>query len=313
LKDKRGMEVAVRIVEVGPRDGLQNEPAPISTALKLSFIQGLVEAGLREIEVSSFVSPKWVPQLGDAAELFALLREGGGMNSAIPGPLFSALVPNMKGLERAIECGVKRIALFTAASDAFTQKNINMTVDESLEVFAEVATEFRARVPDGFVRGYVSTAFECPYAGRIDPAATARVARILNEDIEVDEISLGDTIGVAVPSEVKVLHEHVARYVPQRKVAWHFHDTRGGAIANVAKALELGYSIFDSSAGGLGGCPYAPGAGGNLATEDLVYFLERSGIATRIDLHKLARASLPVFEALGRKPSAKAQLAALAG
>ncbi|MFI5386628.1 MAG: hydroxymethylglutaryl-CoA lyase, partial [Fimbriimonadales bacterium] len=223
------------------------------------------------------------------------------------------LVPNMKGLERALECGVKRIALFTAASDAFTQKNINMTVDQSLDVFAEVSSAFRARVPDGFVRGYVSTAFECPYAGRIQPSATARVAKILIDDIGVDEISLADTIGVVVPKEVEVLHEHVAMYVPQSKIAWHFHDTRGTAIANVAKAVELDYSIFDSSAGGLGGCPYAPGAGGNLAAEDLVYFLERSGFETGVDLVKLSRASLPVLEALGRHPSAKAQLAALAG
>lgn len=297
----------IRIVEVGPRDGLQNEQTPLATEIKLRFIRSLVAAGLREIEVSSFVSPKWVPQLGDAAELFAALLAEDQTS------VFSALVPNMKGVERAIESGVKHIALFTAASDAFTEKNINMSVDRSLEVFAEVAEAFRAHVPEGTVRGYVSTAFECPYAGRINPAAVARVAKILNEDIEVDEISLGDTIGVAVPAEVKVLHEHVAMYVPQSKVAWHFHDTRGTAIANVAKAIELGYKTFDASAGGLGGCPYAPGAGGNLATEDLVYFLERNGIETGIDLATLARASLPVFEALGRAPSARAQLAALAG
>lgn len=298
----------IRIVEVGPRDGLQNEAVPIPTDMKLRFINDLVDAGISEIEASSFVSPKWVPQLGDAAEIFASLHE---TYPAEP-PSFSALVPNMKGLERAIESGVTRIALFTAASDAFTQKNINMTVDQSLEVFAEVALAFRAQVADGHIRGYVSTAFECPYAGRIAPAATARVARILAEDIEVDEISLGDTIGVAVPSEVKVLHEHVALQVPQGKIAWHFHDTRGGALANVAKALELGYTIFDSSAAGLGGCPYAVGAGGNLATEDLVYFLERSGHDTGVDLGKLARATLPVLAALGRAPSSRAQLAALA-
>lgn len=296
----------IRIVEVGPRDGLQNEQTPLATEIKLRFVRDLVDAGLREIEVSSFVSAKWVPQLGDAAELFAALPRGGPA-------VYSALVPNMKGVERAIAAGVKHIALFTASSDAFTQKNINMSVDQSLEVFAEVAEAFRAHVPEGTVRGYVSTAFECPYAGRIDPAAVARVAKILNEDIEVDEISLGDTIGVAVPTEVKVLHEYVAMHVPQSKIAWHFHDTRGTAIANVAKALELGYRTFDASAGGLGGCPYAPGAGGNLATEDLVYFLERSGIETGVDLGKLARASLPVLDVLGRAPSSRAQLAALAG
>jgi hydroxymethylglutaryl-CoA lyase len=296
---------------VGPRDGLQNESTSISTELKLQLIRTLVEAGLQEIEVTSFVSPKWVPQLGDADDLFAALGPPALVGSA--SPLFSALVPNMRGLERAVESGVKRIALFTAASDAFTQRNINMSVDESLEVFAEVAESFRSQVPDGFIRGYVSTAFECPYAGRIAPAATARVARILNEDIQVQEISLGDTIGVAVPKEVKVLHEHVAMFVPQSKIAWHFHDTRGTAIANVAAALTLGYSAFDSSAGGLGGCPYAKGAGGNLATEDLVYFLERTGISTGVDLDKLSRATLPIFEALGRAPTARAQVAALAG
>lgn len=298
-----------RIVEVGPRDGLQNESVPISTDLKLAFIESLLDAGLREIEVTSFVSPKWVPQLGDAVELCARLKE------RFPARFseFSALVPNMKGLERAIECGIKRIALFTAASDAFTQKNINMTVDESLVVFAEVAEAYRRETPDGHIRAYVSTAFECPYSGVVDPAAVARVAKFLQDELEVDEISLGDTIGVAVPNEVKRLHEHVAMHVPQSKIAWHFHDTRGTAIANVATALDLGYTIFDSSAAGLGGCPYAKGAGGNLATEDLVYFLERSGHSTEIDLRKLAEASLDVLKTLGRAPAAKAQVAALAG
>jgi len=301
----------VRIVEVGPRDGLQNEAVPVSTELKLQFIRALVEAGLNEIEVGSFVSPKWVPQLADTAELFAALVQATSHKPQATS--YSALVPNMKGLERALECGVNRIALFTAASDAFTQKNINMTVAESLVVFAQVTDAFRAERPDGHVRAYVSTAFECPYAGKIEPAATAKVARILEDDIAVDEISLGDTIGVAVPKEVETLHEHVALYVPQSKIAWHFHDTRGTAIANVAKAVELDYRAFDSSAGGLGGCPYAPGAGGNLATEDLVYFLERSGIETGVNLEKLARASLPVLAALGRAPDSRAQVAALAG
>ncbi len=300
----------VRIVEVGPRDGLQNESVAIPTDLKLRFVESLVDAGVMEIEVSSFVSPKWVPQLGDAEELFSILS---APTPQRPNAQFSALVPNMKGLERAIACGLKRIALFTAASDAFTQKNINMTVAESLNLFREVAARFRAEVPDGHIRGYVSTAFECPYAGPIEPAATAEIARTLYEEIGVDEVSLGDTIGVAVPREVEVLHEHVAKYVPQSNVTWHFHDTRGTAIANVAKAIDLGYKAFDSSAGGLGGCPYAPGAAGNLATEDLVYFLERSGFDTGINLEALARASLPILEALGRRPSAKAQVAALAG
>lgn len=292
----------MRIIEVGPRDGLQNEAVPIPTGAKLRLIAALIEAGLKEIEVTSFVSPKWVPQLGDAADLWKELPSNG---------LFSALVPNLKGLERALACGVERIAVFTAASDAFTQKNINMSVEESLAAFGEVVAEFRSTQPRGWVRGYVSTAFECPYAGRIAPAQTVRVARRLLE-LGVDEVSLGDTIGVAVPAEVKSLTKAILTELAPQKVAYHFHDTRGTAIANVAASMEMGIESFDSSAGGLGGCPYAPGAGGNLATEDLVYFLERSGVATGASLERLARATLPVLKLLGRAPAAKAQVAALA-
>ncbi len=289
----------VRIVEVGPRDGLQNEQVPLDTRLKAAFVAALAEAGLREIEVTSFVSPKWVPQLADSGDLWPLLA---------PGPLFSALVPNAKGLERALEVGVDRIAVFTAASDAFTTKNVNMTVAETIEVFAEVIAGFRARYPGGWVRGYVSTAFECPYAGRIEPAQTAEVAARLLE-LGVDEVSLGDTIGVAAPPEVRALAAELDG--PKDRFAWHFHDTRGTAVANVAAALDLGFTAFDASAAGLGGCPYAVGAGGNLATEDLVYLLERWGLRTGVSLAALARASLPVLEALGRRPTSKAQLAAL--
>ena len=294
----------IRIVEVGPRDGLQNEATPISTQAKLEFINALAAAGLTEIEATSFVSPKWVPQLGDAAELWPQLPHRDDL-------AFSALVPNAKGLERAIEVGVQRIAVFTAASDAFTRKNINMTVDESLDVFASVVEEFRSKIERGWVRGYVSTAFECPYAGRITPDQVVRVCRRLI-DIGVDEISIGDTIGVAVPREVRALTTALEEVAPMTKFAYHFHDTRGTAIANVAQALELGVQAFDSSAGGLGGCPYAPGAGGNLATEDLVYFLQRSGMDVSVDLNLLAQASLPILKLLGRPPMAKAQLAALA-
>jgi hydroxymethylglutaryl-CoA lyase len=314
----------IRIIEVGPRDGLQNEATPVPTEAKLSFIAALANAGLREIEATSFVSPKWVPQLGDAGELLQALRaqgsghRGQGCDPEIPNAkrptpntLFSALVPNLKGLGRAIDVGVKRIALFTAASDAFTQKNINMSVDQSLEVFAQVLDAFRSQVPDGWVRGYVSTAFECPYAGLIEPKQVVSVSQRLL-DMGVDEISLGDTIGVAVPKEVRELTKAISGVAPREKIAYHFHDTRGTAIANVACAYEDGIRAFDSSAGGLGGCPYAPGAGGNLATEDLVYFLERSGIPTGVDLLKLSRASLPILQALGRPPSSKAQLAVLA-
>lgn len=291
----------LRIVEVGPRDGLQNESVAISTDAKSSFIQSLALAGLKEIEATSFVSPKWVPQLGDAAELWPKLA----------GAQFSALVPNLKGLERALEVGVERIAVFTAASDAFTLKNINMTVDQSLEAFREVVERFREARPAGWVRGYVSTAFECPFAGRVDPADTVDVARRLLE-LGCDEISLGDTIGVAVPREVRTLTKLVIGEIPIERLNYHFHDTRGTAIANVAEAFEFGVTSFDASAGGLGGCPYAPGAGGNLATDDLVYFFERNGVPTDVDPIRLAQASLPVLAALGRRPAAKAQQAVLA-
>jgi hydroxymethylglutaryl-CoA lyase len=291
----------VRIIEVGPRDGLQNEAVPIPTEAKAAFVSALAASGLSEIEATSFVSPKWVPQLGDAAELWPLLPTG---------PKYSALVPNAKGLERALSVGVTRIALFTAASDQFTQKNINMSVDESLAVFGEVVSAFRSQVAEGFVRGYVSTVVECPYAGRISPGAVASVVERLFA-LGVDEVSLGDTIGVAVPHEVLALGDALSTF-DKATVAWHFHDTRGTAIANVAAALERGYEAFDASAGGLGGCPYAKGAGGNLATEDLVYFLERSGFATGVDIKALAQASLPVLGLIGRPPAAKSQLAALA-
>lgn len=293
----------IRIVEVGPRDGLQNEPIPVPTEDKLAFITALAESGLSEIEATSFVSPKWVPQLGDAAELWPQLPRLG---------LYSALVPNAKGLERALDVGVGRIAVFTAASDAFTKRNINMTVAESLEVFRETVAAFRSQRPGGWVRGYVSTVFECPYAGRIEPGRVAEVVRELVA-IGANEISLGDTIGVGAPHEVNAVHEAVQAVAPLSQLAWHFHDTRGTAIANVWRALELGYTTFDASAGGLGGCPYAVGAGGNLATEDLVYLLHRSGLETGVDVERLARASLPIIERLGRTPSSKVQVAVLAG
>lgn len=289
----------LRIVEVGPRDGLQNEPTPIPTEVKARFIRNLVLAGVSEIEATSFVSPKWVPQLGDAAELWPKLP---------PGPLYSALVPNIKGLERALECGVQRIAVFTAASESFTKKNINMTLQESLDVFKGLVQEFRSKTKNGWVRAYISTAFECPYEGKISPATVSSVVERV-AGLGVDEVSLGDTIGVATPKEVRELAQALS--LEKGKTAWHFHDTRGTAIANVQAAWELGYEVFDSSAAGLGGCPYAPGAGGNLATEDLVYLMERSGVKTGIDLQKLALASLPVLEALGRRPASRAQQAVL--
>lgn len=292
----------VRVVEVGPRDGLQNEPIPIPTGVKADYIFRIAEAGLEEIEATSFVSPKWVPQLGDAAELWTQLPVG---------PLYSALVPNLKGLDRALALGVNRIAVFTAASPSFVKRNINMSLDDSLALFADLVAAFRAAQPDGWVRGYISMAFECPDEGRIPASKVASVADRLIM-MGCDEVSLGDTIGVAGPSEVKELAHALQDVMPKRQAAWHFHDTRGTAIANVAAALSMGHEAFDAAAGGMGGCPYAPGAGGNLATEDLVYFLHREGITTGIDLAKLAEASLPVLEHLGRTPRSRVQVAALA-
>jgi len=293
------MSDIVRIVEVGPRDGLQNEKSAIPLDAKLRFIEALVSAGLQEVEATSFVSPKWVPQLADADVLWPKLPVG---------PLFSALTPNLKGLDRAISVGVDRIAVFTAASETFTRKNVNMSIEQSIQVFAEVVEAFRSKHPDGWIRGYVSTAFQCPYEGRIAPSQTRKVVESLFS-LGVDEISVGDTIGVAVPIEVKALTTMLRDSLPFDKLCYHFHDTRGTAIANVAEAMEQGVRRFDSSAGGLGGCPYAPGAGGNLATEDLVYFLERNSISTGIDLYRLAAASLEILKILGRPASAKCQVA----
>ena len=286
----------IRIVEVSPRDGLQNEAIALPTAMKADLISRLLAAGLKEIEVSSFVSPKWVPQLGDIEELWPMLPPGGS---------YSALVPNEKGFERATALGVERIAVFTAASDAFTKKNINMTIEESLEAFARIRAAHK-----GSMRGYVSTIFECPYAGLVEPSQVREVVERLFE-MGVDEVSLGDTTGVGVPLEVKGLAKEL-HGLPKEKIVWHFHDTRGTAIANVAAALDLGFTSFDSSAAGLGGCPYAKGAGGNLATEDLVYFAHRMGLSSGVDLTALAHASLPTLEYLGKTPTAKAQLAVLA-
>lgn len=294
----------VRVIEVGPRDGLQNEKIPVPTAVKAQFVRDLAAAGCREIELTSFVSPKWVPQLADSAELIAEV-------GSIPDVRFSALVPNEQGLERAIQSNVKAIALFTAASEGFVRKNINMSIAESLEVFRRVIGRYREEVSGGFVRGYVSTIVECPVSGPVEPSAVADVCRELHA-MGVDEISLGETLGVAIPRDIRKVAEAAEDVIDQSRIVWHFHDTRGTAIANVAAMIDRGYRAFDSAAGGLGGCPYAPGAGGNLATEDLVYFVEREGFSTGLDLASLAQAAVPVLECLGRNPVAKTQLAMLA-
>jgi hydroxymethylglutaryl-CoA lyase len=297
----------IRIVEVGPRDGLQNERKIIPTLLKFAFIKDLVEAGLKEVEVTSFVSPKRVPQLADAAELLTILHQ----DKVTAEASLSALVPNMRGLERALESGVARIAVFTAASESFNQENINQSIKESLEEFKRIIERFRIEVPGGWVRAYVSTAFGCPYSGPVPIYDVIRVCRKLHA-LGVNEISLGDTIGVAVPLEVKELTKALSEELPLKHFAYHFHDTRGTAVANVAEALEHGITCFDSSSGGLGGCPFAPGAGGNLATEDLVYFLTRSGLEVKVDLPKLAQASLSILNELGKQPASKVQQAVLA-
>lgn len=281
----------IRLVEVGPRDGLQNESGTVPAAVKSAFIQALSQAGYAEIEATSFVSPKWIPQLADAEEVSRDLVPREGL-------LYTALVPNRRGLERALACGYKRVAVFTAASEAFSQQNTNRSIVASLEEFAPLVSE--ARAAGVSVRGYVSTAWHCPYAGRVAPAPVYEVTRGLF-DLGIDEVSLGDTVGRAVPSEVEELLDYLlARGLAQDRLAMHFHDTSGTALANVLRALQLGCTIFDCSAGGLGGCPYAPGASGNLASEDLLYMLHGMGYETGVDLERVARASLELAGHLGR-------------
>jgi hydroxymethylglutaryl-CoA lyase len=286
----------VRIYEVGPRDGLQNETVAVPTTTKLRFIELLVDAGLRDIEASSFVSPKAIPQLADADELVAGLPAHAGVR-------FPVLVPNERGLARAEAAGVDAIAVFTAATDAFTQHNIGMTIDASLAAFAPVLT--RADELGWWRRAYVSTAFGCPYTGRVDPRDAVEVAVRLMA-LGVDEICFGDTIGVGVPDQVTELVELALEAgVPIARQAYHFHDTRGTALANVAAGLAAGVRTFDSAAGGTGGCPYAPGAAGNLATEDLVYLLDASGYEHGVSLEEVLTAARFIADALGKPLATK--------
>ncbi|MEO8585995.1 MAG: hydroxymethylglutaryl-CoA lyase [Acidobacteriota bacterium] len=283
----------VTIVEVGPRDGLQNEAAAVPTDVKVAFIDALSASGLPVIEATAFVSPKAIPQLADGEEVFRRIGKR-------PGVRYPVLVPNEKGLDRAEACGVREIAVFTAASETFNRKNINASIDESFERFAPVIR--RAQASGMRVRGYVSCVFGCPYEGAIAPSSAARVARRLL-DAGCDEVSLGDTIGVGVPSQVPAVVERcVDAGAPLSRLALHFHDTRGTALANVAEGLRQGVRIFDSSAGGLGGCPYAPGAAGNVATEDLVYLLHGMGFETGVDLTLVAAASRALSAAIARSP-----------
>jgi hydroxymethylglutaryl-CoA lyase len=281
---------SVTVVEVGPRDGLQNEAVALSVDDRVAFCQALLAAGLKVVELGAFVSPTWVPQMAGSDEVVRRVE-------APPGVRLPVLVPNRKGYEAALLAGAGEIAVFTAASETFNKKNTNASIDESFE-------RFTAFVPDALarglrVRGYVSTCFGCPYEGRVDPGKVVEVAARLLA-LGCHEISIGDTIGVAVPTEVSEVMERLRAAVPGERLAVHFHDTRGTALANVLSALQAGVAVVDSSAGGLGGCPYAPGASGNLATEDLLYMLHGMGIRTGVDVDQVARASRALAARLGR-------------
>ena len=280
----------VTVVEVGPRDGLQNEAVALSVDDRALFCERLLEAGLRVVEVGAFVSPEKVPQMAGSDEVFQRVARR-------PDARLPVLIPNRKGFERARASDVREIAVFTAASETFNRKNINAGIDESFLRFREFAPE--AHKAGMWVRGYVSTCFGCPYEGAVDPGKVVEVARRLVEETGCHEVSIGDTIGVAVPSQVEDVIGRLSAVIPLEQLAVHFHDTRGTALANVLAALQAGITTVDSSAGGLGGCPYAPGASGNLATEDLLYMLHGMGIETGVDLKKVSAASRALGVRLG--------------
>jgi hydroxymethylglutaryl-CoA lyase len=285
----------IKIVEVGPRDGLQNEKQTVAAAVKIELIRRLADCGLPEVEATSFVSPKWIPQLADAADVMAGLERRNGV-------AYPVLVPNVQGLERALAAGATEIAVFTAASDAFNRKNINCDIAESLERIRPVVQQARAKnLP---VRAYVSCALGCPYQGAVPVADVVRVAQALVE-MGCNEISLGDTIGVGTPRAARAMLQASADAVGMDKLAVHFHDTRGQALANVYACLEAGVRTVDASVAGLGGCPYANGASGNLATEDLVYMLHGMGFETGVDLEALTETARWISAQLGREPAGK--------
>lgn len=290
------LPTSVRVCEMGARDGLQNEHEFVPTDAKVRYIDLLSRSGLPLIEATSFVSPKAIPQLADAQDVFTRIERKAGVR-------YLVLTPNIKGLERAKAAGADSIAVFTAASEAFTKRNINMTIDESIDTFRDVVRNAKENAM--WVRGYVSTAFGSPFGDRVTPAMVADVCRKLL-DMGCDEISIGDTIGVGVPSQVDELVPALARDIPMQKIAFHFHDTRGTALANVYAALQHGIAIFDASSGGLGGCPYAPGATGNLGTEDLLYMLHGMGIETGVDIDKVRDASRFISGVLGHELTSKA-------
>jgi hydroxymethylglutaryl-CoA lyase len=288
----------VVIVEVGPRDGLQNESARVATADKIEFVNRLSAARLPVIEVGAFVSPKWVPQMADSAEVYAGIMR-------LPGIRYTALVPNLAGLERAIAAGVAEVAIFASSTETFSRKNINQSIDESLAGYKTVCD--RALAAGLRVRGYLSTAFGCPFEGAVAPAQVAEVASRL-ADLGVFEVAVSDTIGIAHPGQVPAVLEAVLARVPADRLALHYHDTRGTALANVLASLPFGIATYDASAGGLGGCPYAPGAAGNLATDDLVYMLDGLGIETGVSLAAVSDASRFIASKIDhRLPSRYAQ------
>ncbi len=295
----------VRIVEVGPRDGLQNEPAPVSPEDRARLVGLLADAGLTDIEAGSFVSPKWVPQMAGTDAVLAALKDR-------PGLRLPVLVPNMKGFEAARAAGAQEVAIFAAASESFSRKNINCSIDESFERFVPVADA--AKAAGIALRGYVSCVIDCPYEGAVAPAAVAAVSARLAA-MGCYEVSLGDTIGTATPDRLRATLDAVAAEVPVAQLAVHCHDTWGQAIANIAAALEMGIATVDSAVAGLGGCPYAPGAAGNVATEDVVYLLDGLGIDSGVDLDALGAAGRFICDLLGRPPASKAAraLAARAG
>ncbi|MBI4968557.1 MAG: hydroxymethylglutaryl-CoA lyase [Rhodospirillales bacterium] len=285
----------VHLIEVGPRDGLQNEPKTVSVETRVALIEKLADTGLAAIEAGSFVSPKWVPQMADSDRVLAALRPR-------PDVRYPVLVPNLKGFEAAKEAGAREVAIFGAASESFSRKNINCSIAESLERFAPVAEA--ANAADIRLRGYVSCALGCPYEGTIQPQAVAEVAARLLA-LGCYEISLGDTVGVGTPGQAQAMIRAVAERVPVEKLAAHFHDTYGQALANLYAVMELGVAAIDSSVAGLGGCPYAKGASGNVATEDVLYLLNGMGIETGVDLAKLLEAGRFIGTALGRSPASK--------
>ncbi|MES5048199.1 hydroxymethylglutaryl-CoA lyase [Rhizobium nepotum] len=282
----------IRLVEVGPRDGLQNEAYPLGVAERVQMIEGLIDAGLKTIEAGSFVSPKWIPQMAGSAEVLRTLGRRDGVT-------FQMLVPNMKGFKAARDTGAEEIAIFASASESFSLKNINCSIEESFDRFAPVLEG--AREAGMRVRGYVSCVLGCPYEGRVALGSVVAVARRLH-DLGCYEVSLGDTIGTGTPRAAAAMVRAVAQEIPMTAVALHEHNTYGQALANILACLEAGVTTFDASVGGLGGCPYARGATGNVSTEELVYMLEGMGVSTGVDLPKLAKVAVTVSTQLGRRP-----------